>query len=161
EENAREITEAFLQISGTRELLVNLFMIAILPAVGEELLFRGVFQRIFIEWTKNIHIGIFLAAFFFSTLHFQFYGFFPRLMLGIFFGYLLVWSNTIWLPVLAHFVNNGAAVIFYYLFHNKIINDDIETIGTNLESLTYVIISTLLVSLLIFVLYKKEKVGDT
>ena len=75
EESAQELTESFLVMNSVGSLVFNLIMIALLPAIGEELIFRGIFQRIFAEWTKNIHLGILLAAILFSAMHFQFYGF--------------------------------------------------------------------------------------
>lgn len=92
------------------DLLVNLVMIALIPAVGEELLFRGCFQRLIIRISKNPHLGIFLAAMLFSALHLQFYGFLPRLFLGMLLGYLYFWSQSIWLSMSAHFLNNALAV---------------------------------------------------
>ena len=160
ENSAQEITDAFLNVNSIYGLLFNILMIAVLPAVGEELLFRGVIQRIFIDWTKNTHIGILIAAVLFSAMHIQFYGFLPRLILGLFFGYLLVWSNTIWLPVTAHFINNAVAVIFIYLINKNIINEDIETIGATYETVTYTLISLIIIFLLVFSVLKTTK-GQT
>ena len=119
EDKAGRLTETFLESKSFGQYVINMIMIAVLPAIGEELLFRGVIQRIFINWTRNIHIGIIIAALIFSAFHLQFYGFLPRLALGVFFGYLLYWSRTIWLPILAHFVNNGIAVTVYYIYGKK------------------------------------------
>ena len=90
-------------------------MLAVLPAIGEELIFRGVFQKIFYDFFKSGHMAIWVTAFLFSALHFQFYGFIPRLILGLVFGYLFFWSGTLWLPVLSHFVNNAVPVIGVYI----------------------------------------------
>lgn len=94
---------------------LNLFMIAVLPALGEEFLFRGVIQKVLFQWTRKIHISIFIAAVIFSAIHLQFYGFLPRLVLGIYFGYLFFWSKNIWLAVWAHFLNNAIAVSLIFL----------------------------------------------
>jgi uncharacterized protein len=96
-------------------MLLNLLMIAILPAVGEELIFRGVFQTIFCKLFRSGHLAIWFAALLFSTIHFQFFGFIPRLILGLVFGYLFYWSGTLWLPVISHFVNNAFPVILAYI----------------------------------------------
>jgi membrane protease YdiL (CAAX protease family) len=130
EQNAEEITIAFLKVDTTAGLLFNLFMIAVLPAIGEELLFRGVIQRIFTRMTKNHHWGIWISAILFSALHMQFYGFVPRMLLGVLFGYLLVWSGSMWLPIIAHFFNNGIAVIAFYLIDKGLLNSDVEEIGS-------------------------------
>ena len=77
----------------------------------EEFLFRGALQRVIGKWTSNPHTIIWVAAILFSAFHLQFYGFLPRMILGAYFGYLLYWSKSIWIPVFAHFVNNAFAVI--------------------------------------------------
>jgi membrane protease YdiL (CAAX protease family) len=85
EDTAGKLTKLFLKTDTTWGLVFNIFLIGIIPAVGEELLFRGVVQRIFSEWTKNVHWGIWISAILFSALHFQFYGFVPRAILGAIF----------------------------------------------------------------------------
>lgn len=125
------ITEKFLATSTIRGLLLNIFLIALVPAVSEELFFRGLLQRYFAQWTKNKHIAIWLIAFIFSAVHIQFYGFVPRMLLGAYFGYLLVWSGSIWLPVIAHFVNNAATIVLYFLYQNQYINLNPEEFGTH------------------------------
>lgn len=152
EDRAEEITEAFLKTENIGGLMFNLFMIAVLPALGEELLFRGVIQRIFTQWTRNYHWGIWISSILFSALHMQFYGFVPRLLLGVLFGYLLVWSGTIWLPILAHFLNNAFAVVAMYLVDNKIINPEIEEIGSTTDGYFAVLLSVLVVSALMWMI---------
>jgi len=93
-------------------MFLNIFILAVLPAICEELLFRGVFQRIFYGFFRSPHSAIWIISFLFSFLHLQFYGFLPRLILGLTFGYLYYWSGTLWLPMLAHFVNNAVPVVF-------------------------------------------------
>jgi membrane protease YdiL (CAAX protease family) len=116
EEQAAQITKMLLAMTSSSDLLVNLLMIAVLPAVGEELIFRGCLQNIFTRWTKNYHWGIWIAAIIFSTIHVQFFGFIPRMLLGALFGYFYVWGRSLWLPILAHLINNGAAVITAYVY---------------------------------------------
>ena len=126
EDQASTITKVFLQMDGINSLLVNLLMIGILPAIGEELIFRGALQRLFASWTKNPHLGIIIAAFIFSAIHIQFYGFLPRFALGVLLGYLFYWSNNLWLPILGHFINNGTAVIASFLAQRGFINYDMD-----------------------------------
>jgi membrane protease YdiL (CAAX protease family) len=95
-------------------MIINLFIIAILPAVGEEFFFRGVLQKILIKLFKSGHVAIWVTAFIFSAMHFQFFGFVPRFILGLIFGYLFFWSGTLWLPVISHFINNAVPVIMAY-----------------------------------------------
>ncbi len=156
EEAAKIMTEKLLFTKNIWGMFFNIFMIALIPAIGEELLFRGVFQRLFIEWTKNIHVGIFIAAFLFSAFHFQFYGFLPRLVLGLVLGYFLIWSNSIWLSILAHFTNNAFAVITYYFMAKGDISQDAETIGASGNAPIYGLIGFALMSLMLLFLYRFE-----
>lgn len=119
EENANFLTRLFLEVDTTTGLLYNILLIALIPALGEELLFRGVFQRIFTEWFKNYHWGIWISSMLFSFIHFQFFGFLPRLFLGVVFGYLLEFSGTIWLPILAHFINNLTGVLIAFFISTE------------------------------------------
>jgi len=130
ENTAKEITDAFLSNTTVPHLLFNLFMIALLPALGEELLFRGVLQQIFVKWLKNGHAAIWLAAFLFAALHLQFFGILPRFLLGAFLGYLFYWSGSLWYPITVHFTNNALAVIFYWLINSYKQLQVVEDIGT-------------------------------
>lgn len=130
EDQAAQITETFLDVHSIGGFAVNMLMIAVIPAIGEELLFRGLFQRLFGEWFKNIHVAIFLAAFLFGAVHLQFYGLLPRMMLGVMFGYLYLWTGTLWAPVITHFLNNGAAVLVSYLSNTGVIHADYEKFGS-------------------------------
>lgn len=159
EERAAELTEAFLKVESIGGLMFNLFMIALLPAIGEELLFRGVIQRIFTRWTRNHHWGIWIAAILFSALHIQFYGFVPRMLLGVLFGYLLVWSGSMWLPVIAHFFNNAFAVVAMYLVDKNVLNPQVEEIGSTSESYYAAALSLLLVLILLYMI-KKDNRGN-
>lgn len=107
---AEQLTNTLLEGSGVLTLLYNLLVIAVMAGITEEFLFRGALQRIIGQWTTNHHIVIWSAAIVFSAFHMQFYGFLPRMLLGAYFGYLLYWGRNIWIPVLAHFVNNAFAV---------------------------------------------------
>ncbi len=156
EASAQTLTESFLRKDSVSSLMLNIIMIGALPAIGEELIFRGVFQRIFAEWTKNIHWGIIIAAFLFSAMHMQFYGFLPRFVLGIVLGYLFYWSGSIWIPIVGHFVNNTAAVLAYYFYSDKI-TEEIESFGANPNSYGYLIVSIVIVGSLLYLFYKENK----
>lgn len=84
---------------------------ALCPAITEEFFFRGALQRLIGKWNPNPHFVIWNAAILFSAFHLQFYGFIPRMLLGAYLGYLLLWTRSIWIPVFAHFINNATAVI--------------------------------------------------
>jgi uncharacterized protein len=96
-------------------MMFNLLTIGLITAIGEELIFRGVLQQIFYNMFKSGHSAIWATAFLFSAIHFQFYGFIPRFILGLAFGYLFFWSGNLWLPMIAHFVNNAFPVILVYI----------------------------------------------
>lgn len=160
EENAAELTEAFLKVGSLGGLLFNIFMVAFLPAIGEELLFRGVIQRIFTNWTKNIHWGIWITAILFSAMHMQFYGFVPRMFLGVLFGYLLVWSGSMWLPIIAHFINNGVAVVAMYMIDKKLLAPDIEEIGSTTDSYYMAAISFVLIVVFMFMIKRQNSEVD-
>lgn len=162
EEQAKELTELFLATNTPGGLVLNLFMIAVLPAIGEELLFRGVILRLFREWTKNPHIAVLVSAFLFSALHLQFYGFLPRFLLGIVLGYLFVWTRSIWVPMLVHFINNGIAVVGAWYFARGKIDQDIESIG-EVDQAVIIIFSFIVVVAMMFLIrmYEHKKRGNT
>ena len=141
EDTAEQLVEAFLNVNGLGGLMFNLFMIAVLPALGEELLFRGVIQKLFTGISGSKHWGIWLSAALFSALHMQFYGFIPRMLLGGMFGYLLVWSGTLWLPILAHFINNAAAVILMYMVDHNHISQEVEEFGSGPDGWMFALVS--------------------
>jgi len=125
----------------------------LLPAFGEELFFRSALQGLFSR-TMNVKLAVWIAAIIFSAIHFQFYGFVPRMLLGAFFGYLLAWSENLWLPILAHFANNVLAVIFFYLKTNGYKVIDIDTIGIG-STLWLGIVSGLLAIVGLFLFQKR------
>jgi membrane protease YdiL (CAAX protease family) len=163
ESKAEGLTKAFLTFDGIGSLLLVMVIVAIVPAIGEELLFRGVLQKIMISWTKNPHAGIWIAAFLFSALHLQFFGFFPRLLLGALFGYLFLWSNALWLPILGHFINNGSVVMASY-FYPELINDtDFSFFGAGNGSLAIYLLSFIFTLAILFSIWKlnrKEKSSE-
>lgn len=115
EDKADDLLDLLMVADTFQALLLNLLMIALLPAIAEELIFRGVFQKIFCRLFRSGHMAIWFTSLIFSTIHFQFFGFIPRLILGLVFGYLFYWSGTLWLPVISHFINNAFPVILTYI----------------------------------------------
>lgn len=112
EQQASQQMTAFLKIRTPLDIVVNVFIIALLPAIGEELCFRGALQRILIQVTRNPWAGIVLTAVLFSALHLQFSGFLPRMFLGIVLGAFYWFSGSIYTSMIAHFVNNAVQVIW-------------------------------------------------
>ena len=156
EGTTKQMTRQLLQADTVGVLAINIFVIGLLPAVGEELLFRGLIQRIFTQWTRNAHWGIVIAAFLFSAMHIQFYGLIPRMFLGVMFGYLLLWSGSIWLPVIGHFVNNASAVVYYYFFDEgaRFSSTHFDTMGVHFP---LVLLSSLMILFCGYVIYISER----
>ena len=160
EDQAGDMIDYFIKVETLGGLLFNIFMIAVIPAVGEEFLFRGVIQKIFTNMTKNYHLGIWISAILFSALHMQFFGFVPRVLLGALFGYILVYSGSLWLPVLCHFVNNTLGVLALHASNKG--QEDIEKItnfnfSDSLSTMWIIgIISLILTLLLVNTLKKTE-----
>ncbi|MCM1163985.1 MAG: CPBP family intramembrane metalloprotease [Muribaculaceae bacterium] len=111
EQRAAESVSVMLSGEGAGATLVSVLIVGVLAGVSEELYFRGTMQRLIGSDGVNRHLAIWLTAIIFSIFHFQFFGFFPRVLLGALFGYLLMWSGSIWLPALVHALNNSIYVI--------------------------------------------------
>jgi membrane protease YdiL (CAAX protease family) len=127
EEQLKVLTEYLTKFDSLGALLFGMVIIAVLPAICEELLFRGVLQQELIRWFKNPHVGIILASFIFGAIHFQFYGLFPRMALGMVLGYLYYWSKNIWVPIVGHFMNNGFTLLFLYLHQQGQVDVKVES----------------------------------
>lgn len=138
-------------------LVISLLLIGVLAGFSEELFFRGAVQRVMVTTPINKHIAVWLTAIIFSSIHLQFFGFFPRLLLGAFFGYLAVWSGSIWLPVIAHILNNSIAVTLMWLKQRSIDYFDIDTIGQGETILIESIAFTALWILLLYLRLTKNK----
>jgi membrane protease YdiL (CAAX protease family) len=121
EDQGMKMTVALLKMNHIGIFLLNIGMIALLPAVAEELMFRAGLQRVFGRMFNNPHLAIWLSAFIFSAIHMQFYGFLPRLLLGATFGYIYFWSGSLWYAIFGHFINNAYAVcVAWYMQKNNI-----------------------------------------
>jgi hypothetical protein len=121
-----KLTLLFLHAEDLTALLANMIVLAVIPALGEELMFRGAGMPLMREWTKNWHVAIWITAFFFSFVHMDVYGFLPRFLLGVLLGYLFVWTGSLWVPIVAHAFNNGAQVLLVYLHEHGMIDYDIR-----------------------------------
>lgn len=156
--SAEILTKKLLVMNSVDGLVLNLIIIAVIPALGEEFLFRGCIQKIFTKWTNNYHLGIWAGAIIFSTIHVQFYGFIPRMILGALFGYMLVLSKSIWVPVIAHFYNNASAVIVAYVLQHQ---------GKSLDNLTkpafqnwYLVILSVIFTALLFMIFQRISLNN-
>jgi membrane protease YdiL (CAAX protease family) len=153
EDDLAATTEKFTDFQNFGQFALGMLVISILPGIGEELLFRGVVQNSLHRWTKNPHVAIWIAAFLFSFIHFQFFGLVPRMVLGAIFGYLYVWSGNLWYPIIAHMTNNGISVLVVYLVNIGMIDMDID----ETESIPmYVTLIGLVLFLALMFLFKKQ-----
>jgi len=126
EANAMELTEAIAMTESVGLLIFNLLVVAVLPAFGEEMIFRGLILPMIRRWTGNVHVAVWVTAFLFSAMHLQIFGFLPRLILGALLGYLFVWSRTLWAPIVAHLANNGLALILMFLIARDYIPEEAD-----------------------------------
>lgn len=158
EESASNLVISLMGGTTTVDLLVSIFLIGVLTAIAEEFFFRGALMHILSVQFRSIHAGIWTTAIVFSAIHMQFFGFFPRLFLGAFFGYLLYWSRSIWLPVMAHAINNSLVVIASWLTRRGIDIGWFETVGTHtsIPSILMVAVSIIVTAILIVILHKKK-----
>jgi len=160
EADAEKIMRAFTATKSVWGLVVNLLMVGVLAAVGEELIFRGLFQKLLTGMLKNPHMAILVTAILFSAFHFQFFSFLPRFVLGLILGYLMYLGRSIWFPIIAHFVNNAMGVIYYY-FNSKGSTDDmLEEIGTSTMLPMTALISLLLFAVFFIAWYYQLKVSS-
>lgn len=156
EKSADTIVDWMLSYNDPVSILINTLMIVVLPALGEELVFRAVLIKLFKGIFRNIHVAILVSAIVFSAFHMQFYGFFPRMFLGLLFGYLFLWSGSIWLPVLAHLLNNGTVVLITYLHSSNIIAQSPDEFG-KVDSPLLVILSVIITAFLAFWFHRTRK----
>ena len=152
---SEEVIKLFI---GQGSLFSSLMIVALLAAVSEELLFRSVIQKGLIKLFKNAHVAIIVTAFVFSAFHGDFFGFFPRLILGIMLGYMFWLSGSIFPSMLMHFVNNATIVMLYYLSTRNFIDIDVEHFGSTSNVL--MIFLSLIITVAIFItchrFYKRQ-----
>ncbi len=155
EADSQLLVETVLNDNSLPGYILNLIIVAFLPAAFEEFFFRGFLQKNIFYRFVNKHVAIITVGVIFSFFHFQFYGFIPRMLLGILFGYILLWSESLWLCIIMHFMNNAIAVTAYYLIAIKYVDKDFETIGTQANSYLGMI-SFVLVAPLVVYLYRQR-----
>jgi len=119
DETSIEALMSMLEMDGIPDLIVNLIIVALLPAIGEELLFRGIIQKELIAKFSNPHVAIFLASAIFSGIHLQIQGFLPKLFIGLILGYAYYWTKSLWYPIILHFLNNGMQTLLLFFVGDK------------------------------------------
>lgn len=113
---AEKITLMFFQDKSVAGLIVNLLVMAFVAALSEEIFFRGLLQQMLIKNKINPHVAIIITAILFSAFHLQFFGFIPRMFLGIVLGYLYYITQNLWVSIIGHFCNNAFAVIAVHFY---------------------------------------------
>ena len=157
EESAAKLTKAITEDSSPIILAVNIITIAALPAVGEELIFRGLVIPIVRKWSGSVHTAVWVAAILFSAMHLQFYGFVPRMVLGAVLGYLFVWSGSVWVPIIAHFTNNALALVLLFFMSRGSIPKEVDEFVLDTENLIWVVASIAAVLGLMWFVGQKRK----
>lgn len=157
EAKATELTEVFTKGTSLTKLFANLFVVALVAAVSEEIFFRGIVQKVLIECFKNKHVGVWIGAVLFSAFHMQFYGFIPRMLMGAYLGYLFLWSGSLWPGIVAHFLNNGLAVYAIWLINRGVISADVDKIGIQPDQLVFVFCSCIMVAVSLLLVYRIEQ----
>lgn len=154
EKQNEAIVKMVLNMPGTGDLLISIFIVGFLPALSEEFFFRGCMQSTFMRWTKNTHAAVWITAFIFSFIHFEFLGFVPRFLLGAALGYLFAWSGSIWPSVLVHFLNNSISVVGYYLYQHQLVKLDPDS-NTPMFSQYWIYAVCLVITILLMLLFRK------
>jgi len=150
EKELEKITIFLVSFKNNWEFLFGILSIALIPGICEEYLFRGVLQKNFYLISKNIHIAVWLSAFFFSALHLQFYGFFPRMLLGVLFGYIYYWSGNILYPMIAHIFNNFFSLTIFYFSQKGLLNENFEV---SINSSPNIPIGLIIISAVLFICF--------
>lgn len=128
EEQAEKTIGLLLSRADTTAVLLNLLILVLIPAVGEELIFRGLLQRMLLAASGKPHLAIWISAALFSAIHFQWFGFVPRMLLGACFGYLVFWTGSLLPAIFGHLINNGLAVLGEYAMQQKWVDWDVDSL---------------------------------
>lgn len=155
EESMQVLTEYLTDFESTGYFVLAIIVIAVIPGIGEEILFRGFLQNILKRIFKNDHAAVWVAAILFSAIHFQFYGFIPRMLLGALFGYLYLWTGNLLVPIVAHFFNNSLSLFALYFYQKGKLDIDVES--TDALPTVYIIIFSVL--FVIMLLYFKNQLA--
>ncbi len=152
------LVNALLKDNSLFVLLLNMITIAVIPALAEEWIFRGTFQKLLSE-KLNIHFAVLLASIFFSLIHFEFSGFLPRILLGMFLGYLYYYSGSLWTSIFAHTLNNGTQVMLMYLNNAGIYKTAIDQpeMPKAWELIVYTLIFAVLWKIFLHFVQKRKK----
>lgn len=158
EKSSERLISLFLVDKSPLNYILNIFVIAIVAGVTEEIFFRGCLQQSVKKIVLNKNAAVWITAFIFSTVHLQFYGFVPRLLLGALLGYLFIWSGSIWVPVIAHTLHNALNVVLMQYYYGTPDYKEMQNMGIE-QHIWLGILSFAISCLFLFLLYKKRKEG--
>jgi uncharacterized protein len=160
-EESKKVMSSTIFTPDIQSFLINMVGIALLTAIGEELIFRSIIMRIFSKLISNIHHLVWFSAIFFSVMHFDIDDFLPRLFMGVVLGYIFMMTGNVWYCILLHFLNNGTAVLIGYLYSNHAAVNDIDYFGGYGYTLFIGAACLIAVSAVGFLLWKKSDYIDT
>ena len=161
EKQLESLTIYLVSFENNFEYLIGIIAIAIIPGFCEEYFFRGVLQKNLNLLLKNAHIAILLSSLLFSAFHLQFYGFFPRFFLGVFFGYLFYWSGSLMYPVIAHALNNFLSLNVFYALSSGLFGEDIDVSVNSSPEIPLALIAFSIIIFIFLVVILKEKLNNT
>ena len=161
EKQLESLTIYLVSFENNFEYLIGIIAIAIIPGFCEEYFFRGVLQKNLNLLLKNAHIAILLSSLLFSAFHLQFYGFFPRFFLGVFFGYLFYWSGSLMYPVIAHALNNFLSLTVFYAASSGLFGEDVDVSVNSSPEIPLALIAFSIIIFIFLVVILKEKLNNT
>lgn len=153
QDTSEGLVEQMFSTTTVGGLVSNLVVIALVPAICEELFFRAGIQNLLQRWLRNPHVAIILTAVIFSLGHGEIFAFMPRFVLGALLGYLYVYGGSLIVNSVAHFTNNAIVVVLYWLVARGTI--DIDP-AAPLEVGTLLIVCCTLAALLLFIVTFKR-----
>ena len=156
ENAAQAMVQRLMGGNSVWDLIIAILIVGILTGIAEELFFRGALQRLLMSKLGNKHLAIWSAAFIFSAVHLQFFGFVPRLLMGAYFGYLVVWSGSLRLSMFAHALNNSLVALNFWLVSRNATGNDLNELGTGLStgSIIAAIVSLAATGLCVYSIFK-------
>ena len=161
EKQLESLTLYLVSFENNFEYLIGIIAIAIIPGFCEEYFFRGVLQKNLNLLLNNAHIAILLSSLLFSAFHLQFYGFFPRFFLGVFFGYLFYWSGSLMYPVIAHALNNFLSLTVFYAASSGLFGEDVDVSVNSSPEIPLALIAFSIIIFIFLVVILKEKLNNT
>ena len=157
-ENAgADATAAIMSTTTVGGLIVNVLIVGLFTGLAEEMFFRAGIQRMMMTSRISPTVAIWSAAAIFSFVHFQFFGFVPRLLLGAMFGYVYWRTRSIWAPALLHGINNSIVVVTEWLNRRNGTSFDFEQYITNTSSIPWWFIFSTLLTIL-FIIYSNRRI---